>query len=105
MIQSLTHTKPLDFSSIPHVIRHTYRTHAKSVMKINAHMTLITVDGLMQTWICSFDRMSLTSVLHSVGPLYATIQEYIFKQTDKQIVRILDNRIYRSIFWKTKEGT
>ncbi len=45
------------------------------------------------------------TILLSVGPLYATIQEYFFKQTDKQVVRTFDNRIYRSIFWKTKGGT
>jgi mannosyltransferase OCH1-like enzyme len=45
------------------------------------------------------------TILLSVGPLYATIQEYFFKQTDKQVVRTLDNRIYRSMFWKTKGGT
>jgi general stress protein CsbA len=45
------------------------------------------------------------TVLLSVGPLYATIQEYFFKQTDKQVVRRFDNRIYRSMFWKTKGGT
>jgi mannosyltransferase OCH1-like enzyme len=45
------------------------------------------------------------TILLSVGPLYATIQEYFFKQTDKQVVRTFDNRIYRSMFWKTKGGT
>ncbi|CAF4080800.1 unnamed protein product, partial [Rotaria sordida] len=45
------------------------------------------------------------TILLSVGSLYATIQEYFFRQTDKQAVRIFDNRIYRSMFWKTKGGT
>jgi mannosyltransferase OCH1-like enzyme len=45
------------------------------------------------------------TILLSVGPLYVTIQEYFFKQTDKQVVRTFDNRIYRSMFWKTKGGT
>ena len=45
------------------------------------------------------------TILLSVGPLYATIQEYFFQQTDKQVVRMLDHDIYRSMFWKTKGGT
>ena len=45
------------------------------------------------------------TILLSVGPLYVTIQERYFQQTDKHIVRLLDNRFYRSMFWKTKGGT
>jgi inositol phosphorylceramide mannosyltransferase catalytic subunit len=45
------------------------------------------------------------TVLLSAGPLYITIQEYFFKQTDKQVVRTFDHRIYSSMFWKTKGGT
>ena len=45
------------------------------------------------------------TILFSVGPLYASIQEYFFKQTDQHIVRLLDHKTYRSIFWKTKGGT
>ena len=45
------------------------------------------------------------TILLSVGPLYVTIQERFFQQTDQHIVRLLDNRLYRSIFWKTKGGT
>ncbi|CAF1187408.1 unnamed protein product [Adineta steineri] len=45
------------------------------------------------------------TILLSAGPLYATFQERFFNQTEKQIVRILDNQIYNTIFWKTNGGT
>ena len=45
------------------------------------------------------------TILLSVGPLYTTIQEYFFKQTEKQVVRTLDHRTYSSLFWKTEGGT
>lgn len=45
------------------------------------------------------------TILLSVGPLYVTIQERCFQQTAEHVVRLLDNRLYRSIFWKTKGGT
>lgn len=45
------------------------------------------------------------TILLSVGPLYVTIQERFFQQTHQHVVRLLDNSLYRSIFWKTKGGT
>ncbi len=45
------------------------------------------------------------TILLSAGPLYASVQEHFFKQTDKQVVRILDNEVHRSMFWKTNGGT
>ncbi|UJR11725.1 hypothetical protein I4U23_015906 [Adineta vaga] len=45
------------------------------------------------------------TILLSAGPLYATFQERIFKQTNQHVVRILHNQIYKSIFWKTNGGT
>ena len=45
------------------------------------------------------------TILLSVGPLYATIQEHLFQQTNDQSVRRLDHQTYRLIFWKTKGGS
>jgi mannosyltransferase OCH1-like enzyme len=45
------------------------------------------------------------SILLSAGPLYATVQEHLFNQTDKQVVRLMDLEVYQSMFWKTKGGT
>ena len=44
------------------------------------------------------------TVLLGVAPLYATIQEYFFKQTGDQVVRRLDHQTYHLLFWKTKGG-
>ena len=45
------------------------------------------------------------TILLSAGPLYATVQERLFYQTKKQVVRLLDQRITRSMFWKTNGGS
>lgn len=53
---------------------------------------------------CNFLLHHLT-ILLSAGPLYASVQERFFKQTDQQVVRILDSKVHRSMFWKTNGGT
>ncbi|CAF1536693.1 unnamed protein product [Adineta ricciae] len=45
------------------------------------------------------------TILLSAGPLFATFQERFFRQTNEEIVRILQNQVYKSIFWKTNGGS
>lgn len=45
------------------------------------------------------------TILLSAGPLYASVQEHFFKQTQQAVIRVLANQVYGSEFWKTNGGT